>query len=60
MILQKIYNNSSRKFRYSGSGGIVHIGTPLEIGSELAIFTKEGCKRIHNYAFKLAEKEKSI
>ena len=43
---------------YSGSGGIVHIGTPLEIGSELAIFTKEGCKRIHNYAFKLARKRK--
>jgi len=39
---------------YAGSGGIVHEGLPLEIGSELAIFTREGCRRIHEYAFKLA------
>jgi len=39
---------------YSGSGGIVHKGLPIEIGSELAIFTREGCRRIHEYAFKLA------
>ena len=39
---------------YAGSGGIVHKGLPLEIGSELAIFTREGCRRIHDYAFKLA------
>ena len=39
---------------YAGSGGIVHKGLPLEMGSELAIFTREGCRRIHDYAFKLA------
>ena len=39
---------------YAGSGGIVHKGLPLEMGSELAIFTREGCRRIHEYAFKLA------
>ncbi len=41
---------------YAGSGGIVHKGLPLEMGSELAIFTREGCRRIHEYAFKLALK----
>jgi len=39
---------------YAGSGGIVHKGLPIEIGSELAVFTREGCRRIHDYAFKLA------
>ncbi len=39
---------------YAGSGGIVHKNLPLEVGSELAIFTREGCRRIHEYAFKLA------
>ncbi len=41
---------------YAGSGGIVHEGLPIEIGSELAVFTREGCRRIHEYAFKLALK----
>ena len=41
---------------YAGSGGIVHRDLPIEIGSEVAIFTKEGCRRIHDYAFKLALK----
>mgnify|MGYP001258427314 FL=1 len=41
---------------YAGSGGIVHRDLPIEMGSELAIFTKEGCRRIHDYAFKLALK----
>jgi tartrate dehydrogenase/decarboxylase / D-malate dehydrogenase len=39
---------------YSGAGGIVHKGLALEVGSELAIFTREGCRRIHDYAFKVA------
>ena len=41
---------------YAGSGGIVHKGLPIEIGSEVAVFTREGCRRIHDYAFKLALK----
>ena len=41
---------------YAGSGGIVHEGLPIEIGSEVAVFTREGCRRIHDYAFKLASK----
>ena len=41
---------------YAGSGGIVHKGLPIEIGSEVAVFTREGCRRIHDYAFKLASK----
>ncbi|MAW58877.1 MAG: tartrate dehydrogenase, partial [Alphaproteobacteria bacterium] len=41
---------------YAGSGGIVHKDLPIEIGSELAVFTREGCRRIHDYAFKLASK----
>jgi len=43
---------------YTGSGGIVHKDLPIEIGSELAVFTREGCRRIHDYAFKLASRRK--
>tara|TARA_B100000686_G_scaffold143292_1_gene150820 strand:+ start:17296 stop:18387 length:1092 start_codon:yes stop_codon:yes gene_type:complete len=43
---------------YSGAGGIIHSSIPLELGSEVAIFTREGCKRIHEYAFKIANKRK--
>jgi len=39
---------------YSGSGGIIHKDLPNEVGTEIAIFTKIGCNRIHEYAFKLA------
>ena len=39
---------------YSGSGGIIHENLPNEVGTEIAIFTKKGCNRIHEYAFKLA------
>ena len=43
---------------YSGAGGIIHEKLPLELGTELAVFTKEGCKRIHEFAFKQAQKRK--
>ena len=39
---------------YSGSGGIIHKDLPNETGTEISIFTKKGCNRIHEYAFKLA------
>ena len=39
---------------YSGSGGIIHKNLSNEVGTEIAIFTKKGCNRIHEYAFQLA------
>ena len=44
---------------YSGAGGIIHPGIPLELGTEISIFTKEGCRRIHEYAFKISSKRKN-
>lgn len=44
---------------YSGSGGIVHKNLSNEIGTEISIFTKKGCNRIHEYAFRLAKSRKA-
>ena len=44
---------------YSGAGGLIHSETSLELGTEISIFTKEGCRRIHEYAFKIASKRKN-
>ena len=41
---------------YSGSGGRVHQGLPEELATETSVFTRNGCARIHRYAFELAQK----
>jgi tartrate dehydrogenase/decarboxylase/D-malate dehydrogenase len=40
---------------YSGQGGRSHRGLPLEVGTEIAIFTRAGVTRIMRFAFKLAQ-----
>lgn len=40
---------------YSGQGGRTHRGTPEEIATEIAIFTRTGVERIMRYAFKVAQ-----
>ncbi len=41
---------------YSGSGGRVHQGLPEELATETSVFTRNGCARIHRFAFELARK----
>ncbi len=41
---------------YSGVGGRVHRGLPIETASDVAIFTRTGVERIHRFAFELARK----
>ena len=41
---------------YSGSGGRVHKGLPEELATETSVFTRNGCTRIHRFAFELARK----
>jgi len=41
---------------YSGSGGRVHQGLPEEVATETSVFTRNGCARIHRFAFELAQK----
>ena len=36
---------------YSGAGGRVHVGTPNEVATEVAIFTRAGVERILRFAF---------
>src|SRR5512133_1034400 len=40
----------------SGNGGRAHRGLPIEVGTEVAIFTRAGVERIHRFAFELARK----
>jgi tartrate dehydrogenase/decarboxylase/D-malate dehydrogenase len=39
---------------YSGAGGRIHAGLPLELAVETSIFTKEGIARVVRYACQLA------
>jgi len=39
---------------YSGQGGRSHRGLPLEVATEVAIFTRAGIERIMRFAFELA------
>ncbi len=41
---------------YSGSGGRVHQGLPEEVATETSVFTRNGCARIHRFAFELAQR----
>ena len=39
---------------YSGAGGRVHGGLPLELGLDVAVFTRAGAERVLRFAFELA------
>ena len=39
---------------YSGAGGRLHVGTPHELATETALFTRSGIERIVRYAFEAA------
>ena len=40
---------------YAGVGGRVHQGSPLEVATDVAMFTRAGVERIMRFAFKLAQ-----
>jgi tartrate dehydrogenase/decarboxylase/D-malate dehydrogenase len=40
---------------YAGNGGRAHQGHPEEVGTETAIFTRSGCRRIFQFAYRLAD-----
>ena len=40
---------------YSGVGGRVHQGHPIEVATDLSLMTRAGVERIHRFAFKLAQ-----
>jgi len=41
---------------YAGMGGRSHRGLPIEVGTEVSVFTRVGVERIHRFAFELARK----
>jgi tartrate dehydrogenase/decarboxylase / D-malate dehydrogenase len=40
---------------YSGAGGRVHQGHPIEVATDLSLMTRAGVERIQRYAFRLAQ-----
>ncbi len=40
---------------YSGAGGRVHQGFPIEVATDLSVMTRAGTERIQRYAFRLAQ-----
>jgi tartrate dehydrogenase/decarboxylase/D-malate dehydrogenase len=40
---------------YSGSGGRVHAGLPIEVAMETSVFTRVGVARVMRFAFRLAQ-----
>jgi tartrate dehydrogenase/decarboxylase/D-malate dehydrogenase len=41
---------------YAGQGGRTHVGTPMEVATEVAIFTRMGIERFMRFAFATAAK----
>ncbi len=41
---------------YCGAGGFMHKGTPNEVATQTAIYTRKGCERAIRYAFELCKK----
>jgi 3-isopropylmalate dehydrogenase len=39
---------------YVGTGGFAHYGTPDEVATQVAVYTRKGTERIIRYAFELA------
>ncbi len=40
---------------YSGAGGRIHQGLPIEVATDLSVMTRAGVERIQRYAFRLAQ-----
>jgi tartrate dehydrogenase/decarboxylase/D-malate dehydrogenase len=40
---------------YSGAGGRIHQGLPIEVATDLSLMTRAGVERIQRYAFRLAQ-----
>ena len=40
---------------YSGAGGRVHQGLPIEVATDMSVMTRVGVERIQRFAFKLAQ-----
>ncbi len=40
---------------YSGAGGRVHQGLPIEAATDVTVMTRAGVERIHRFAFRLAQ-----
>lgn len=41
---------------YCGAGGFMHKGTPNEVATQTAIYTRKGCERCIRYAFEYTQK----
>ncbi len=45
---------------YVGTGGFMHYGTPDEVATQVALYSRKGTERIIRYAFELTRKRKKM
>ena len=53
-LLDWVIVRENSEGEYSGQGGRTHVGTPMEVATEVAIFTRHGIERIMRFAFETA------
>ena len=54
-LLDWVIVRENSEGEYSGQGGRTHVGTPWEVATEVAIFTRHGVERIMRFAFETAQ-----
>ena len=53
-LLDWVIVRENSEGEYSGQGGRTHMGTPWEVATEVAVFTRHGVERIMRFAFEIA------
>ena len=53
-LLDWVIVRENSEGEYSGQGGRTHVGTPWEVATEVAVFTRHGVERIMKFAFVIA------
>ncbi|HWJ03807.1 MAG TPA: isocitrate/isopropylmalate family dehydrogenase, partial [Verrucomicrobiae bacterium] len=54
--IDMVFVRENTEGEYSGVGGRVHQGTPYEVATQTAVFTRQGTERVMRFAFELAQK----
>lgn len=52
--INMVFVRENTEGEYAGVGGRVHVGTPIEVATQTAVFTRQGTERIMRYAFEIA------
>lgn len=56
--IDMLFIRENTEGEYSGAGGRVHTGTPLEVAVEVPVFTRTAIERVARFAFERAEERR--